>query len=205
MRLACFALLFLLTIVNVTGQVQIPAKIRHTADSINFKFLGPSTSKSQYACGQIYTKSAKTFTDCDGSNADPKQSKNVPDRKVVFYCMYYMLTFTSNSHYVYKINLNPKAVLIDDVELPPCAEGRACDIKIDSVRAIELAIASGLNPTHGIINDGLALDYATMKFGWQIKNRSEKNADRGVSIWIDAYSGERLREKDKPWMFVKFN
>lgn len=204
MRLMFVIILFALIVGGAKGQPRIPEKIRSTADSINFTFLGEQNiSKSQYACGQIFTKSARTFLDCEG--LDPKQKKEDNDNSVVFYSLYYILTFTSNSHYVYKINLNPKAVLIDDVELPPCAMGRACDVRIDSLQAIDQAIKSGLDPKFGIMNEGLAVDFETMKFGWQIKNRTKRKADQGIMVWIDAYSGERLKNKDKPWIMSKMN
>lgn len=199
MRSLVFAALLLMIAPKSNGQTLIPQKIRETADSINLAILGNShVSKSQYACGQTFFKSAVTRYDCMQTKND-KESKN---DNVVFYSLYYVISFTPNSNFFYKINLDPNRVLIDDVEVPNCAYTTGCNVQVDSLQAIEYAFSSGLDRKHLTTSEGLVLNPQTMMLVWQIRSQKKKSSTRGMRIWIDAYTGERIREADAPWATI---
>jgi hypothetical protein len=195
----------LLTLTKAIGQ--IPAKVKQTADSIIFLRLGTEYSKLiKYDCEKSlqYWKGIAMLNGCD-KNAQTKKKKKKGKTKgneliIDEYMLTYRLTFQPNCHFDFVVRLDNKHRLKDKLNLPDCVNTSACDIKVDSVSAIDLAIKSGLEKGLGIYNTGLVLDKDTQTFQWALKNHLKTGPDKGDLIYIDSRTGERIRTKDQQWL-----
>jgi hypothetical protein len=189
------------TLFNVRGQ--IPTKVKQTSDSIIFSRLGTVYSKfAKYDCekSRQYFNGLQLMNGCDQKVKSKKKNKGANDLIVDNYVLSYRLTFQPNSHYDFEVRLDNKLQLKDKLSLPDCANTSACDLKVDSLSAIDLAIKSGLEKGLGIYNDGLILDNDTQTFQWEIKNHLKTGPDKGDLIYINSQTGQRIRTKDQQWL-----
>ena len=186
---------------------QIPAKVKQTADSIINSTLGTDYfNKITFNCESslIHVKNPDHFilNDCRPSEGINKKRKNKSGSglKMDSYALQYQLTLIPNSNYKFEIRIDQTFKLNREVNLPNCLNTKACDIKVDSLAAIDLAIKSGLEKGLGIYNDGLTYDSETKTFQWRIKNHLKQGPDKGELIYIDAVTGQRISDKDERWV-----
>lgn len=188
---------------------QIPAKVKQKADSIINSTLGTEYfNKTTFNCESslIHVTNPDHFilNDCRPLEEINKRKKNKKKSgsglKMNSYALKYQLTLMPNSNYKFEIRIDQTLKLNREVNLPNCLNTKACDIKIDSLAAIDLAIKSGLEKGLGIYNDGLTYDIETQTFQWKIKNHLKQGPDKGELIYIDAVTGQRISDKDEQWV-----
>jgi len=208
----------LLTILTFTTSIyaygqndlgKIPAKVKQTADSIINSTLGTDyLNKTTFDCESslIHVTNPDHFilNDCRPPEAINKKKKNKKkggsDLKMDSYALKYQLTLMPNSNYKFEIWIDETFKLNREVNLPNCLNTKACDIKVDSLAAVDLAIKSGLEKGLGIYNEGLTYDNETQTFQWKIKNHLKQAPDKGELIYIDAVTGQRISNKDEQWV-----
>ena len=184
---------------------QIPLKIKQTADSIISLTLGTEYFKNTtFDCktSQIYITDHLVLNACTTNKSKEKKKgkkKSQAELNPEFYVLKYHLILNQNSKYDFEVRVDRNQDLKEKIRLPDCRNTNACDIKVDSLMAIDLAIKSGLDKGLGIYNDGLIYDNDTNSFQWTIKNHLTQGPDKGVLIYIDATTGLRLGDKDRQW------
>jgi len=148
----------------------------------------------------LHTDLSSILNDCEYNQKKPKNKGNFKEASeptVDYFILSYRLTFKPTVSYDFDVRIDKKLRLVYTVDLPDCATTNACDIKVDSLAAIDFAIKSGLKTGLGISSDGLTYDNATKAFHWIIKNKIKPN--QGDVVYIDAQTGQRLTEKDENW------
>jgi hypothetical protein len=184
---------------------QIPLKIKQTADSIIRLTLGTEFfEKTTFDCetSQIFTTDHLVLNACPTNKSRKKQKikkKSRTESNPIFYVLKYHLTLNLNSKYDFEVRVDRNQELKEKIKLPDCINTKACDIKVDSLMAIDIAIKSGLDKGLGVYNDGLIYDSETNSFQWTIKNHLTQKPDKGDLIYIDATTGLRLGDKDRQW------
>lgn len=184
---------------------QIPLKIKHKADSIIRLTLGTEFyEKTTFDCkrSQIYLTDHLVLNACPTKKPKEKQKnkgKSQTELIPMYFVLKYHLTLNQNSKYDFEVRIDRSQDLKERIKLPDCRNTKACDIKVDSLMAIDIAIKSGLDKGLGIYNDGLIYDSDTHSFQWTIKNHLTQGPDKGDLIYIDATTGLRLGDKDKQW------
>jgi len=184
---------------------QIPTRIKQTADSIINSTLGTDYfNKTAFDCesSQIYLTDHLVLNACqtnESKEGKRNKKKSQTELKPTFYVLKYRLTLKNNSKYDFEVRIDKNQKLKEKVNLPDCKGTKACDIMVDSLTAIDIAIKSGLDMGLGIYNDGLIFDIDTKSFQWTIKNHLKQGPDRGDRIYIDATTGLRISDKDEQW------
>jgi hypothetical protein len=208
-------LLTLTTVICANGQSnlgQIPTKVKQTADSIINLTLGADYfNKTTFNCenSRIHVTNPDhfVFNDCRQPETIKKKKKKKKnnkkkvgtDLKADSYALKYKLALTPNSNYTFEIRIDQNLKLTREINLPNCINTNACDIKVDSLSAIDLAIKSGLEKGLGV-NSKLIYDTESKAFQWEIQNHTQTKPDRGDTIYINTQTGQRISDKDEQWM-----
>jgi hypothetical protein len=198
----------MMTFICVHGQNnlgQIPNRIKQTADSIIKSTLGTEHfNKTTFDCesSQIYLTDHLVLNACrtnESKERERNKKKSQAELKPTFYVLKYRLTLKENSKYDFEVRIDNNQKLKEKVKLPDCKNTKACEITVDSLTAIDIAIKSGLDKGLGIYNDGLIYESGTKSFQWTIKNHLKQGPDKGDLIYIDATTGLRIGDKDQQW------
>jgi hypothetical protein len=184
----------------------IPSKIKHTADSLIELTLGNQYfEKTTFDCeiSQICITEHLILNACPTNKSKGKQMKKKKGRtelNPMFYVLKYHLTLNHNSKYDFEVRVDRNQDLREKIKLPDCRNTKACEIMVDSLMAIDIAIKSGLDKGFGVYNEGLIYDNDANSFQWMIKNHLTKGPDKGDLVYIDATTGLRLGDKDRKWI-----
>lgn len=201
-RIQLILLLFsVLTIGKVMGQV--PIRFRQTSDSLVMSMIGPTYSKFiVYQCERtrVYMSGTALMNGCESKGNSAQKKSNLA---VDSYVMAYRLNLRSNIHFDFEVRLDEKGHLMSMRALPDCERMGACDIRVDSAGAIDLAIKSGMARGLGIRNNGLIVDESSRTLQWEIQNQLFTDPDKGEVVYIDAITGQRIGEKDGKWVKSK--
>ena len=185
--------------------IEIPTKVKLKADSIIKSTLGADYfTKTLFNCEEsmIYLIDHLVLNACPNNRIKKRQKIVKKTQRIInpiFYVLKYRLTLKGNSTYDFEIRVDDNLQLKNNPKLPDCINFKTCDIIVDSIMAIDIAIKSGLEKGLGIVNDGLIYDTETESFQWIIKNHLNQDPDKGDIIYIDATTGHRIFEKDRQW------
>lgn len=187
-----------MTFIIASGQGdfgQIPQKVKLTADSLIKLSLGTEYfSKTTFDCENslIDLMGVLSLNPCQSTEVKKKsKKKDKSDFKPEFYVLKYQLELLKGSKFKFEVRIDKNLELKEKINLPECASTGACNITVDSLSAVDLAIKSGLPKGLGIYNDGLIFDSETNTFQWRIKNHLKTKPDKGDLIYIDAVTGQR--------------
>lgn len=196
-----------MTFVCAQGQSelgQIPKQVKQTADSlVNLKLGTNYFTKTTFNCeaSLVYINDHLSLNACQAIKTKRKnKKKDKIDLKPEFYVLKYQLALRENSNYAFEVRIDNNLKLKEKISLPDCLNTNACQITVDSLSAIDLAIKSGLVKGLGIYNDGLTFDSRTNTFEWKVKNHRSEKPDKGDMIYIDAVTGQRNVDKDRQWL-----